>query len=142
MSEKFSNVPLDDETLILFHVEAKLGDRDILYQKWEWDGIRAESIIFASEDLKGVKEDEIKLEVRSSPLVKKDSKITFKHGDSGFTFVNFNFSIIDDEGAYIEPELSPEEARQRKQKVSDWIGQKNRAVIERLGGKTTDVYIR
>ena len=51
----------------------------------------AESIIFANEDIVGIADDEVEAEVRTSPLLNADSKITLKRSESGFTFVNFNF---------------------------------------------------
>jgi len=91
MSSKFENVPVENDTDILFELEANLGDYDILYQKWYWDGITAESIIFLTEDLDGLGAEEIIEEVRKSPLVNEGSQITYKSGDSGYTFANFNF---------------------------------------------------
>jgi len=91
MTDKFNKVPVEEDTAILFQTEAKLGKYDILYQKWFWDGITAESIIFANEDVDDLEEEEIIKEVKASPLLKKDSKITFKRSDTGYTFVNFNF---------------------------------------------------
>ena len=35
----------------------KWGDLDIVYQKWSWDGITAESIIFLNEDVKTIDDD-------------------------------------------------------------------------------------
>jgi hypothetical protein len=90
-TDKFNKVPLEDDTVILFQTEAKLGKYDILYQKWFWDGITAESIIFADEDVNDLEEEEIIKEVKASPLLKNDSKITFKRSGTGYTFVNFNF---------------------------------------------------
>ena len=94
MSDKFDNVPVDADTKIMTQVETKLGQYEILYQKWTWDGIIAESIIFVSEDISKLNAHEIEQEVRSSPMVKKDSKITMSKTDSGFTLVNFNFESI------------------------------------------------
>jgi hypothetical protein len=91
MTDKFNKVPIEDDTAILFQTEAKLGRYDILYQKWFWDGITAESIIFANEDVDDLEEEEIIKEVKASPLLKKDSKITLKRSGTGYTFVNFNF---------------------------------------------------
>ena len=34
MSNKFSSVPKERDTKILFQLEAKLGELDVLYQKW------------------------------------------------------------------------------------------------------------
>ena len=91
MSDKFSEVPVDKGTTILFQHEAKLGEYSVLYQKWYWDGITAESIIFSTDDISALTDDEIESEVRNSPLVNEDSSITLSHAESGFTFVNFNF---------------------------------------------------
>jgi hypothetical protein len=91
MVSRFENVPVDEDTIIMFQVEAKLGEYDVLYQKWYWDGITAESIIFVNEDVAGKADDEIEQEVRMSPLIKADSEITLKRSGADFTFVNFNF---------------------------------------------------
>ena len=91
MSNKFERVPVEEDTTILSQQEAKLGEYDVLHQRWYWDGIIAECIIFANEDIVSITDDEVETEVRMSPLVKADSKITLKRSKSGFTFVNFNF---------------------------------------------------
>jgi hypothetical protein len=93
MTDKFKNVPVEEDTRILFRNEAKFGDYDVLYEMWSWEGISAESIIFASDDISGLTDDELEQEVRKSPLVKKESAVTIKRLEAGFTFVNFNFEI-------------------------------------------------
>ncbi len=90
MSE-FKNIPIEKDTVILFQQEAKLGEYKVLYQKWRWDGIIAESIIFKNDDVSELKDCEIEIEVRTSPIVKEGSSLTIKRSQSGFTFVNFNF---------------------------------------------------
>jgi len=91
MSKKFDDVPVDEDTRIMFRQEAGLGKFDVLYEKWSWEGISAESIIFANDDVADMTDNELEQEVRKSPLVKKESDITIKRLDVGFTFVNFNF---------------------------------------------------
>ncbi len=88
---KFNNVPVEEDTKILFQQEVTLGEYEVLYQKWIWDGITAESIIFADEDIVKLKDNEIEAAVKTSPLLKEDSSITLNRSESGFTFVNFNF---------------------------------------------------
>jgi hypothetical protein len=51
MSERFANVPIDSDTRILTQFEARLDEQEVLYQKWSWDGITAESIIFVTHDI-------------------------------------------------------------------------------------------
>ena len=91
MSHKFDGVPVEKDTRILFRQTAKFGQYDVLYEMWSWEGIQAESIIFATDDISGMTDEELEQEVRQSPLVKKDSAVTIKRLDAGFTFVNFNF---------------------------------------------------
>ena len=88
---KFKNVPVEKDTKIIFQKEATLGEYEVLYQKWYWDGITAESIIFVNDDISGLDDNEIEVEVRASPLLNKDSSITLSRSESGYTFVNFNF---------------------------------------------------
>lgn len=83
MSNRFENVPADEDTTILFQQEATLGEYEVLYQKWYWDGITAESIIFANADVSNLDDKEIEQEVRSSPLVKQGSSLTLKRSNSG-----------------------------------------------------------
>ena len=128
---KFSNVPVEDGTKILFSVESKLGERDVLYQKWSWDGITAESFIFVSADVAGMTDAELEEEARTSPAINGDSSITISRSNSGFTFVNFNF-VVDGEDGY-EPELlTPDELKQKQMKTRAAIGKWNQDTLERL----------
>ncbi len=91
MTDKFKNVPVEEDTRILFRQEAELGTYEVLYEMWSWEGISAESIIFVNDDISDLTDEELEQEVRQAPLVKKESAMTIKRLDSGFTFVNFNF---------------------------------------------------
>ena len=90
MNEKFKNIPVEVDTKILISSPMRWGELDIVYQKWNWEGITAESIIFLSDDLKEMEDKALEDDVRVGPLVRKDSQITIKRGEK-FTFVNFNF---------------------------------------------------
>lgn len=88
---KFESLPIEEDTKILFRQEVKFGEHDVLYEKWYWGGITAESIIFSNADVVGFEDKDIEEMVRTSPLLKKGSKITLQSSESGFIFVNFNF---------------------------------------------------
>ena len=90
MSDKFSSVPVDENTRILFRKETKIGNYDVLHEKWNWEGIKAESIIFTDEDVSELSDEEIKKVVRESGFLKEGSDLTFKRSED-FTYVNFNF---------------------------------------------------
>ena len=90
MNEKFNDIPMDKDTKILFSSPMKWGDLDIVYQKWNWEGILAESMIFLNEDMEEMNDEALEAYVRDGPLVRKDSRITIRRLEN-FTFVNFNF---------------------------------------------------
>jgi len=89
--KKFENVPVESDTKILFQTETKFGEYEVLYQKWFWDGITAESLIFLSEDVSSLDDEAIKKEVLNSPLANVETSVTLKRSESGYVFVNFNF---------------------------------------------------
>jgi hypothetical protein len=93
MAGKFSTVPIESDTRLLAQIETKLGPYEVLYQKWCWNGITAESIIFADDDISALKDAEVEAVVKASPLINCGSKLTLARPMSGFTFVNFNFEI-------------------------------------------------
>ena len=51
MSKKFDSVPVEEDTRILRNQETHLSEYDVLHQKWKWEAITAESIIFLNEDV-------------------------------------------------------------------------------------------
>ena len=94
MLEKFKNIPLDEDTTILFNEQMKFGDLDCVYQIWRFDGILGgSSLIFAIEDVKGITDETIEIDLRESTLLtNKESSITFSfRNKTEYLFVNFNF---------------------------------------------------
>jgi hypothetical protein len=88
---KFNEVPVEADTRILFQEQTTLGEYEVLHQKWVWDGITAESIIFANEDIAGVTDHDLEMHVKAFRNLAADTSMTLKQSESGFTFVNFNF---------------------------------------------------
>lgn len=89
---KFFNVPTDKDTNVFYELELKFNSYDVLHQKWDWDGIKGESLIFLIEDVKDLsKEDLIEL-VNSSPIVENKEQTTYSVDKSNtYVFLNFNF---------------------------------------------------
>ena len=71
MSSKFENVTVDEGTKILVQLDTKFGDIDVRYEKWIWDGITGENLIFLSEDIAQLTENEIIDQIRKSTLSTK-----------------------------------------------------------------------
>lgn len=89
-NDKFKEIPVDKETKILLNANETLNDLDVLYQKWFWDGITAESFIFLNHDITAISEEETVKMVQNSPRMDNGSQTTYKKG-ALYTFVNFNF---------------------------------------------------
>jgi len=86
----FEDLPLEEDTTLLARLATNFDDYPVVYEKWFWDGITAESIIFLTEDIQHLDDEALEKYVRESPLVRKDSPMTIKRLER-YTFVNFNF---------------------------------------------------
>ncbi len=89
----FNNVPVEEDTRILSRKNIKVDNLDALYEKWFWEGVKAESLIFIASDVSELSDAELELLVQQSTLPSTDSSFTFKRDSKGFTFVNFNFTV-------------------------------------------------
>jgi hypothetical protein len=94
-SEKFKNIPVEEDTEINLRIEVKLGKYDVVYESWYWkmEASGGESIIFYHEDIKELSKKEIIALVRTSEVINKDSGTTITLNSEGYTFVNFNFWV-------------------------------------------------
>ena len=94
-SEKFKNIPVEEDTKINLRIEVKLGKYDVVYESWYWkmEACGGESIIFYHEDIKELSKKEIIALVRTSEIINKDSGTTITLNSEGYTFVNFNFWV-------------------------------------------------
>jgi hypothetical protein len=90
MENKFDKVPLDDDTTIIVQVTTEIAGFDALYQRWLWDGVTAESLIFVSDEVAALSDDELIRIVQSSPLWRDQSEVTVKRSASDYTFLTFN----------------------------------------------------
>ena len=56
---KFADVPVDEDTTVILEKIGMLGQYEVLYQAWSWEGINAESVIFFSEDVSELNDEEL-----------------------------------------------------------------------------------
>ena len=93
MNEKFRNVPIEEDTKVLFRAEATLGAYEALHEKWLFEAVKAESLILADQDVQGVSNEDLERELRASQFIRPGSQVTISRGKSGYTFLNFNFDV-------------------------------------------------
>ena len=91
VSSKFANVPLDEDTRIKSQRQISINGIDALHQRWVWDGISGESLVFSADDVSAATDQEIIEMARDAGLVAMESASTVKRGESGFVFLNFGF---------------------------------------------------
>ena len=80
---KFDRLPQDADTRIKAQQQINAGGTDALHQRWVWDGIAGESLIFCAADI-------VQL-ARNAGLTVADDDYTIKRTDEGFVFLNFGF---------------------------------------------------
>lgn len=90
MAANFSNVPVGADTVIIGQAAIRLAGKQALYQQWACDGHTARSIIFRSEDVAAMADEELAACVRQSPLVTADTEMTVVRAGNGYAFVNFS----------------------------------------------------
>ncbi len=88
---KFSDVPVEEDTKILSQSRTRVGDCDVLHQKWFWNGIHAEILVFPAEEVHTLDDWALEALVQTAAFVDNDSQFTIKCNAGGYTFVNFNF---------------------------------------------------
>ena len=91
--KKWEHVPEDEDTVILDQQTTNIEGIEVLYQKWFFEGIKAESLIFHTKDVSSLDEGRLTELAMKSDFFRKGSDITISTGDHGFTFVNFNFEV-------------------------------------------------
>jgi hypothetical protein len=88
---KFTNVPVEEDTIIRRNTLIDLDGLQALHQDWVWDGIAAESLVFIADEVAQLDDDKITLLALSSRLPRVGSKFTIARERVGYTFINFNF---------------------------------------------------
>jgi hypothetical protein len=90
MTGKFDQLPQDQGRTILSQRETRVGDLKALHQRWSWDGITAESLVFRSEDVAHLADEEVVRRLVSHPGYRLGAEVSLTRLDSGYTFANFN----------------------------------------------------
>lgn len=93
MNEKFNDIPVDKNTIILFNEEMLFGEIACLFQVWYSGSIQGSSLILQADEVEGLSNDDLKRIITESKLLNDvDSSVTFSRieGDK-YVFVNFNF---------------------------------------------------
>lgn len=86
------NARVEEDTTIISTEGLKVGEYVALHQRWFFDGIKAESLIFKTTDVKNLDKTQlIALAKEHLPkMISLGSSITYSQNEL-HTFLNFNF---------------------------------------------------
>lgn len=90
--ELFANRKIDEDTRILSAQYQKNGGFDLLLEQWVFDGIKARSLIFVSDQIRHLSDRSVEDLARNILKLRVDEQRTFKRKDD-YTYVNFDFKI-------------------------------------------------
>ena len=93
VEEKFNDIPIEQETIILSREQLSINNLDCIHEYWSWDGFYAECLIFLKEDVIDLNKEEL-IDMSSKFWKSEKSEITFSEKGK-YVFVNFNFESAD-----------------------------------------------
>ncbi len=87
--ELFKSRSIDEDTKILSATYISHDGLDVLWEKWFWDGIKGNSLIFLSEQVKEISDTALEETVKGiAEDISGDTTLSRK---GEFTYFNFNF---------------------------------------------------
>lgn len=90
---EFLNVPMDEGTEIRSLSMKTIGGIRCRYEKWYWDGIIAESLIFLMKDVAHLSDEDLAIMIRADDLygVLAEDHTISRNEETGFVTFNYNF---------------------------------------------------
>ena len=90
-ANKFASVPVDADTRITAQQLVQVNGWDALHQRWVWEGVSAQSLVFVASDIADASDETLLQMAADADLHKADEDHTVTRSDSGFVFLNFGF---------------------------------------------------
>jgi len=91
----FSKVKVDEDTQIVNSAIWDVQKYQAFHQLWTWNGYIGQSLIFCTDDIKTLSDEELKKLALEFCIDKKQESITLSRKPD-YSFVNFNFKKLDD----------------------------------------------
>ena len=89
-TDKFANVGEEEDTKILLRKTIEVEGYPALYERWSWEGIHAETLVFDEVDVGHLNDAELRKVALASQNHDGNAVTTTRNRD-GYAFVNFNF---------------------------------------------------
>ena len=88
--EKFASRNIDTDTKILSEKIFQHDEYDLLLEKWFWDGIKAKSLIFLTEQVSSLKDSQLESLARKILDISTEQQATLTRSEH-FSYFNFDF---------------------------------------------------
>lgn len=94
IKDKFKNIPIDDDTIVLYLQEAKFGELDVLYEIWIFDRVvKAQSFIFLKDDISHLKNEGLIKMINEST---KHFDVKINEVNENYVFANFGYQLLNE----------------------------------------------
>ena len=91
MTGKFKDIQMDDDTKIISRQQIEFLGLDAVHEHWFRDDIYAESLIFVTDEIKDISDEQLEKELRASSLFNSERGVTISRHEGSFVMMNFNF---------------------------------------------------
>ena len=88
--ELFTHRHIDQDTRVLGEEYRRHDGYDLLMERWVWDGIKGNSIIFLTRQVGGLSDFTLEDLAREIAGLEPFDRVTLKR-EEGFTYVNYGF---------------------------------------------------
>lgn len=93
-TNKFKDVPIDEQTTILFSQETKVGEIDALFEIWIYERVvKAQSLIFRKDEIQHLHNEDL-IKMITEEMNYFDVKISEVNED--YVFANFGYQILNE----------------------------------------------
>jgi hypothetical protein len=92
MNDKFKAIPVEEDTRILQKQLMTVNGIDARFERWSWEGVVAESLIFVTEEITDQSDEQLWQSIIKQLSVSAAMHHTISRKES-YTFVNFNFEV-------------------------------------------------
>jgi hypothetical protein len=89
VNDKFKAIPVEEDTRILQKKLMTVNGIDARFERWAWEGVIGESLIFVTEEISNLSDEQLWQSIVNQLSI-RDMKHTIKR-QIDYSFVNFNF---------------------------------------------------
>lgn len=83
------DIPLEPDTTLLEEVPVRLDGYDLLYQRWNWDGLPGESLILRENQVEAVTDEQLHQLGLDKGLMPAEASTTITRPRQGYAFLNY-----------------------------------------------------